>query len=78
MKLSGHSTEQKTAVQNVERTVYDAGTRLHQGSSCSPPQAAGGLLTSEGKTRVKMPNIRQYFKEENKKDAALQQKRASA
>lgn len=76
MKLSGHSTEQKTAVQNVERTVYDAGTRLHQGSSCSPPQAAGGLLTSEGKTRGKMPNIRQYFKGENKKDAALQQKKS--
>ena len=76
MKLSGHLTEQKTAVQNVELIVHHAGTTLQQGSSSSAPQAAGELLTSEGKNRGKMPNIRQYFKGENKKDAARQQKKS--
>ncbi len=76
MKLSGHLTEQKTAVQNVERTVSDAVKTLQQGSSCSAPQAAGGLLTTEGKNRGKVLNIRQYFKGENKKDAARQQKKS--
>ncbi len=76
MKLRLHGTEQKVAVQNVDRKTTGAGASLQQGSSSSTPQAAAGSLVTEGKNREKMPDIRQHSSGQAGKSAARQQKKA--